>query len=358
VFNKRLFSSILLLCVFPIALHALGEPPDFSDQEEEPTYIKMMNKMAIPEREKEDAAVSENVLGQNDDEAIFDQRKKVAQFLKLKQFPQAKNALEKIPTPSLKTEEISLLGKLMLFDSIDKEEAENQKMFKRSSSLDPETERTVKRLYRGAQSTFLEDEMDLTKDLLIQTLHYDRRNFKAKKLLERGLNLGVGAYKVENIETKYWKLSLVNLYSGYPEKSVRNLEVLEYFDPENPMVFERMGSAYYSMGEPKKAIQSWKRALYLDPTNKNLAKFIKNAEKEVDRQNKMAKEMSTKTKKKKKTTSSDQEMQLLRVVTDANTAYSYAQEVRTQLKGVEVVVEEMDNGKWAVKIPKQSTNAK
>jgi len=358
VFNKRLYSSILLLCVFPMVLYALGEPPDFSDQEEEPGYIKMMNKVAMPEKSIEEESPSENILGENDDEAIFDQRKKVAQFIKLKQFPQAKNALEKIPTQSLKTEEISLLGKLMLFDSIDKEASENQEMFKRGSSLDPEAERTVKRLYRGAQSTFIEDETDLTKDLLIQTLHYDRRNFKAKRLLERGLKLGVGSYKVENIETKYWKLSLVNLYSGYPEKSVRNLEVLEYFDPENPLVFERMGSALYSMGEPKKAIQSWKRALYLDPGDKNLAKFIKNAEKEVARQNKMAKQMSSKTKKKKSKASSGQEMQLLRVVADANTAYSYAQEVRTQLKGVEVVVEEMDNGKWAVKIPKQSKKGK
>lgn len=341
-----------------MALFALGEPPDFSDQEEEPGYIKMMNKVAIPEREQDEDSVSGNILGENDDEAIFDQRKKVSQFLKLKQFPQAKNALEKIPTPSLKTDEISLLGKLMLFDAIDKEAAENEKMFKRSSSLEPEAERTVKRLYRGAQSTFIQDETDLSRDLLIQTLHYDRRNFKAKRLLERGLKLGVGAYKVENIETKYWKLSLVNLYSGYPEKSVKNLEVLEYFDPENPLVFERMGSAFYSMGESKKAIQSWKRALYLDPGNKDLAKFIKNAEKEIARQDKMAKALSSKNKKKKTTTTSSKDMQLLRVVADANTAYSYAQEVRTQLKGVEVVVEEMDNGKWAVKIPKPTKKAK
>lgn len=355
MFNKQLYSSILLLCIFPIALYALGEPPDFSDHKEEPGYIKVMNKMALPQKTGAKESPTENVLGENDDEAIFDQRRKVEQFIKLKQFPQAKNALEKIPTPSLKTEEIALLGKLMLFESIDKEDAENQEMFKRGSSLDAETDRTVKRLYRGAQSTFIEDEMDLTKDLLIQTLNYDRRNYKAKRLLERGLNLGVGSYTVENIETKYWKLSLVNLYSGYPEKSVRNLEVLEYFDPENPLVFERMGSALYSMGEPQKAIESWKRALYLDPTNKNLAKFIKNAEEEVDRQNKLAQQLSSKTKKTKKETTSDKDMQLLRVVTDANTAYSYAQEVRTQLKGVEVVVEEMDNGKWAVKIPKQST---
>ena len=60
-------------------------------------------------------------------------------------------------------------------------------------------------------------------------------------------------------------------------------------------------------------------------------------------------------KKKKSDTESvqsDVPMQVLRVVNDSNTAFSYAQEVRQQLgKGVNVVVEELDNGKWAVKVP-------
>ena len=30
-------------------------------------------------------------------------------------------------------------------------------------------------------------------------IYLDRRNFKAKKLLDKGLNLGLGTYKVENI---------------------------------------------------------------------------------------------------------------------------------------------------------------
>jgi hypothetical protein len=47
------------------------------------------------------------------------------------------------------------------------------------------------------------------------------------------------------------------------------------------------------------------------------------------------------------------EMQMLRVVLDSNTAYSYAQEVRQQMPGTKVVVEELENGKWAVKIEKK-----
>jgi len=45
-------------------------------------------------------------------------------------------------------------------------------------------------------------------------------------------------------------------------------------------------------------------------------------------------------------------MQVLRVVNDSNTAFSYAQEVRQKLGGkARVIVEELENGKWAVKIP-------
>ena len=45
-------------------------------------------------------------------------------------------------------------------------------------------------------------------------------------------------------------------------------------------------------------------------------------------------------------------MRVLRIVNDSNTAYSYAQEVRQQMPGKQVSVEELDNGKWAVKIAK------
>ncbi|RAP32957.1 hypothetical protein DID80_08375, partial [Candidatus Marinamargulisbacteria bacterium SCGC AAA071-K20] len=137
-----------------------------------------------------------------------------------------------------------------------------------------------------------------------------------------------------------------------------DLRVLEYFDPENPEVFERMGSFYYTMGQTKDAINSWKRGLYLNPENRALDKFIKNAEKEIERQDKIAKARSKQKKEKKKVVINDDNFQLLRVVTNANVAYSYAQEVRTQMPGQKVVVEETDDGKYAVKIERPKQNKK
>ena len=145
----------------------------------------------------------------------------------------------------------------------------------------------------------LNDNKDLTKDTLIQSLYIDRKNFVSKQLLERNLDLPLGSYTVENIEAKYWKNSQIFLYSGQPLQAVDNLKVLANFDPENESIFERMGSAYYMSGQPKEAINAWKRALYLNPDNKTLETFIKNAEVEVKKQEDAAKAFVNRKKKKK-----------------------------------------------------------
>ena len=126
------------------------------------------------------------------------------------------------------------------------------------------------------------------------------------------------------------------------------------FDPENPAIFERMGSAYYLAGQPKKAIDAWKRALYLDPTKTELKAIIENAKEEEKRQKQAVEEYFAFRKKVKNVEEGELgvEMQVLRIVQDSNKAYSYAQEVRQQMKGIKVEVEELDNGKWAVKIPR------
>ncbi len=350
----RAYAIIAIVLASNTLVFGFGEPPSF-DNETEPILIRAMNKTSLPARkEKEEDAVKEDsVVAVSDESELFDQRKKVAQFLKLKQFKQAKNALEKISSQDMNEDERVTLDKLDLFDELDVLEDDNAKLFKRKSNAGTNIEKNTKRLYAGAQTAFIADQYDLVKDLLIQILNYDRRHYKAKKFLELGLNASVGTYTVENVEAKYWKLSLVNLYAGYPEKSVENLKALEAFDPENPLIFERMGSAFYNMGEPKKAIEAWKRALYLNPKNKDLDSFIKNAQVEVIRQDNLVRDIMAKKKTEDVVVNNDEDMQLLRVVNDSNVAYSYAQEVRTQMKGINVVVEEMDNGKWAIKIPKK-----
>ena len=189
--------------------------------------------------------------------------------------------------------------------------------------------------------------------MLIQTVYLDRKNFQAKQILERVLGFPNGSFKVENVEAKYYRQSLISMYSGLPIKAIESLKVLESFNSRNPEIFERMGSAYYSSGQPKEAIEAWKRALYLSPAEKKgeLQGFIKNAEKQVNENENKVKEFLAKSQE-----VSDQEekkvknSRVLRILTDSNKAYSYAQEVREQMPNTEVFVEELENGKWAVKI--------
>jgi len=281
-------------------------------------------------------------------------QRRVHKLIEQRQFEKAYEVLNELPENGLTSKERKMKKDLSTFQRVEELAKENEAMFKKDESLDPATTKTVKRLYRGAQESILNDQDKLAKDLLIQSLFLDRRNIRSKKLLELGLDSPLGSYKVENVEAKYWKQSLISFRSGFPGKAIEDLKVLEYFDPENPEVFERMGSFYYTVGKTQEAIDAWKRALYLDPGNKDLAKFISNAEKEIERQEKLAKERARRKKDVQKTAVDTDNFQLLRVVPNANIAYSYAQEVRQQMPGRKVVVEETDDGRFAVKIDKPS----
>ena len=268
-----------------------------------------------------------------------------------KQFEKAREQILLLPPEILTEQQREDKKVLTIYHEIDLDEEENTRQFGKDESMDVDDVRTVKRLQREAKNHILKNREELARDTLIQSLYIDRKNFQSKQLLERNLDLPLGSYAVENIEAKYWKSSQIYLYSGYPLKAIDGLDVLANFDPENTAIFERMGSAYYMSGQTKEAINAWKRALYLNPSNKGLATFIKNAEVELKKQESETKAFLARKKKKKKTISKDVKMQTLRIVNDSNTAYSYAQEVRQQMPNIEVVVEELDNGKWAVKIP-------
>jgi len=340
--NRFLAGSFVWLMLVSVSF-AMAEKPDFLKEE-------VSQEEAFFEEEPSDY-IPINSLSKQD---LHKQRQQIERLITQKQFDKILTKINEIPTGSRFVTESKIKKNILMFKDIDKMAAVNNNSFKKDESMDDDTVKTLSRLYKNAQLTYLQEKYDLSKDMLIQLLFLDRKNFKAKKFLEVGHKSPLGTYKVENIEARYWKTSLISLYSGYPQKAAEDLEVLAAFDPENAQIFERMGSAYYSMGEPKKAIDSWKRALYLNPSNNDLKTFIKNAEKEVVTQEKAARAFSNRKKDKKKAASKDVEWQLLRIVREANQAYSYAQEVKQQMPGVEVAVEETEDGRWAVKIPKKT----
>ena len=285
---------------------------------------------------------------------MIDALDKYETLISRKQYDRALEEINFLPVNVLTDSQLDQKKMLELFYAIELDQIENERQFGKDESLDPTIQRTVVRLQKEAKFFLLDSKNDLAKDVLIQSLYLDRKNFISKEILDRALGLPIGTYKVENVEKKYWEDSLVLVRSGFPLQSVDALNVLANFDPENPMIFERMGSSYYLGGKVNKAIESWKRALFLDPNNTALKIFIEKAQAEQKRQDALVQKYFDNKKKDQANDALDSsvEMLTLRVVSDSTTAYSYAQEVRQSQPGVKVIVEEQSNGKWAVKIPK------
>lgn len=298
-----------------------------------------------------DQEQKEKLAAQKQEVAML--RKKIDQAMQQKRFDSVAELILQIPDGFKTQEDASVLDKIKIFKDVDALEKEENSMFRKSTKVDEVTQGAVKRLYQGAQEAILLKKNDLAKDMLIQSLFLDRGSYKSKKLLEMALNYPVGSYAVEDVEAKYWKSSLTNFYSGYPEKAVEDLKVLEYFAPQNPEVFKRMGSAYYSMGETTQAVQSWKRALYLDEKDEKLKEFIKNATEEIENQEQSIKEQLAYRNKVKDKKEKEGERVTLGIYKTASQAYSFAQEVKEKQKGVTVEVVEQDGGKWAVQIIKE-----
>jgi tetratricopeptide (TPR) repeat protein len=361
---KNLISFILAFAIITTSLFAVGGKPDGVEVTPSPTeaadYEQPVKVQEVSSSVKSGSSFrpvkSSGPIELTDDEMEIIE--KYNKFLKQKQFSKALEKINLIPVSQLNEEQQIQQNTLLIYSQIDIDKQENERQFGKDESLDAEASRTVKRLQREAKLYILSNKTDLARDILIQSLYLDRKNYTSKQLLERNLELPLGSYRVENIEAKYWKESLIQLRSGYPAQSVDSLTVLASFDPENSAIFERMGSSYYLAGHVKKAIEAWKRALYLDQQNVALKAFIENAEEEVKRQDQQTKAFLASKKKAKKKVDSSVEMQVLRIVGDSNTAYSYAQEVRQQMPGKQVSVEELDNGKWAVKIAKDKKEKK
>ena len=276
-------------------------------------------------------------------------------FIESKRFEDALELGLTIPTEIFSDEIFRRIEILKIYKQIDSDEQENIRQFGKDESIPEAKQKTINRLIREGKYQILQYENELAKNMLIQAVFLDRKNYVAKQILDRVLGFPRGTYNVENVEAKYYKDSLIFMYSGLPLKAIEALKTLEKFNPQNAEIFERMGSAYYSSGQPTKAIKAWNRALYLAPESKKeeLKVFIKNAkEQEVAYQKQTTNFLSQSKNDQEKKVETLKEFTTLRIVVDSNTAYSYAQQVREQMPSKKVMVEELDNGKWAVKIEK------
>ncbi|UCG78117.1 MAG: tetratricopeptide repeat protein [Nitrospirota bacterium] len=80
-----------------------------------------------------------------------------------------------------------------------------------------------------------------------------------------------------NIIDQYLFAALNHIYEGRYDMSIQETGIVIALDPDSLLAWKRLGSAYFAMGEKKKARNAWQRALKIDPNDKELKQFIKQA---------------------------------------------------------------------------------
>jgi hypothetical protein len=302
-------------------------------------------------KEKELKKVKKKVLTEED---IYDLAKKYESLLKRKQFMEALDILEQLPQKAVTPRQKVVKQYLLTYKTIEQEMVEGASPLSGTDDLDDFTKKVVETLYKEAWTAYISGNNDIAKDLLIHSIYLHRRNTRSKKMMEYCMGLKLGSYKVENIEEKYWRRSDTSFYGGNYESAVEALEVLTFFDRENPKIYEKMGSAYYMMSRKKEAVGSWKTAVFFGgkTKEKQLQPLINKTNKMIKEDNKkaLARQKEREARKKKEAKASG-DLKLMGVFNTQKKAYNYAADLKKQ--GLKPVVEEMPNGKFAVKIPKK-----
>ena len=159
-----------------------------------------------------------------------------------------------------------------------------------------------------------------------------------------------GKYKVQDMEKRYWEKGDRFYYGGNLDKAIEALLVYAYFDNKDPLLYERLGSCYYGSNQKKKAIEAWDTALFLDPSKTYLDDIIERTKLLIQEDIMKDKERQQIRIRRSEALNFSGETQLLGVFPTQQKAYSYAQKLRGQ--NMEPIVEQQNNGKWAVKVPK------
>lgn len=280
-------------------------------------------------------------------------RDSLQKSIQRKDYLSALDVLSKIPDSDKTPADQQMMQRLMTVLTVRENEKTQPALLKSDGELDAATLKLVTSLYSKAENFYVLGQQDVAKDFLVHTLFLHRRYFSAREFLKLGYGLAPGAYKVEDVQNKYWKLSETYFYGGNYERALTVLDTLTYFDKENYKIYERIGSSHYMLGDKKKALEAWTTSLFLHPGDKQLEEVIAQAKRFIEDDQKQAEaaaQAALTQKVEKKEDLVQTEAQLLGVFPTQTQAYAYAQKLREQK--LTAAVEELENGKWAVKVPK------
>ncbi len=286
------------------------------------------------------------------EDELFQVQQSYTDAIAQKRFEDALSLIERIPTKDMSRQQKEEKAILRRFRDVEVQVSQSSSLFQKDDELDEATRKSIQRLYREAQAALIDKKTDLARDLFIHVLFLHRQNLRAKTMLEDVLELKTGFYKVENMEEKYWKQSSVLFYGGNYARAVDTLRALTYFSKDNPVVYERMGSCYYMLGENPNAISSWNTAVFLNPDNKELQPLISKVQKLIEEEKAQSKEKRL-VRQTKQIPEGD--LQLMGMFPNQDRAYDFASKLRAQR--MDPIVAEEDSGKWSVKTVKNKAKS-
>lgn len=343
----RILSILSLILFISTAAFSMGKPPDEKSSghsnKKQASILDVLKKNKDKDKK---TVVSKSVtsnqtlvpieLTEEQQFELEENREKYEKF-RVKNFSKAQEYLEKIPTSHRTIDEQRTLESYVVFDEVIESQKIWESQFGKQETTDPATAVQVNRLYKAAQVAILDDELSLASDYLNQAAFLDPKDQRVKSLGE--LILGEKP-KRENVEAKYHELSIKNIYTGNFAEAAAQLEILVKFSPDNPVIYERLGTAYYLDWNIDKAVQSWKSALYYKSENKALLeRWIANAEKYKEEQHKEIKQLLAKKKEESGSVIDDSKyiVTVLFTSSDQAKSTSYAQEAAGYLKSGEKI---------------------
>ena len=222
----------------------------------------------------------------------------------------------------------------------------------KEDEVDPEILARVKKYYSESIKNYLGNRRTIARKVLIQILFIYPDYPKAVFFLTKGYNMPPGSFKVEDQVTKLIRRSDNYFYGGNYMKSAEDLEVLAILERQNPIVYEKLGSAFYMMNDKQKAVDTWTTALFFNPDNAQLETMIQTTQEAIIREAEEGNPLDQAAANKVVI----DDPQVMGVFKRQSEAFDLMKQLREQ--GLTVAIDENDDGKWAVQVSRKELQEK
>ncbi|MGA0242233.1 MAG: tetratricopeptide repeat protein [Candidatus Marinamargulisbacteria bacterium] len=236
---------------------------------------------------------------------------------------------------------IQALNRVISVESI---EWPKRSMATPEDQMDPMLLKKVRGYMNDAKKLFLADKLSSARYVLLQVLFVYPDYPKARYFLNVGYKMPPGTYAVKDQVTHLLRRSDNYFYGGNYLKAVQDLEVLAILESDNPVVYEKLGSAHYMMNNKNLAVDAWTTALFFNPDNTQLEALIASTKAILQDEARTGNPLANA--KKAKVVIEDP--QIMGVFKKQSDAFELVKQLRT--RGLRVSVSENETDQWVVQV--------